>query len=160
MLLGCASTRSSSGPWQQFTAPQGIAFSGPSDLKSEPAIGDDGLLAAYRCPRYYIAVSWASYEIAPVGDTTWSQVPRREVELGEGFGKPWPCGAALHIKWLRPGATGPERSNTLPARQSDSIPIFRIDGDFRVLHVSAGCKTLRDRDELMKIFDSVRFNPW
>jgi hypothetical protein len=163
VVLGCAAVLSGPGHWQQFSAPRGITFSGPSDLKSEPALGDDGLLAAYRCPRYYFAISWESYGATAVGDTGWSQVPRREVESGEGYGEPWPCGAALHIKWLRPGATRPVPASAPPARQHDSHVLLMTDttgGDYRVLHFSAGCKTRRNRDEVLKVFRSVRFNPW
>ena len=47
MVLGCAAVLSGAGHWQQFTAPHGITFRGPSDLKAEPALGDGGLLAAF-----------------------------------------------------------------------------------------------------------------
>jgi hypothetical protein len=163
IVVGCAAILSSPGHWGQFTAPRGITFRGPSDLKPEPAAGDGGLLAAYRCPRYYFAISWESYDATAIGDTAWSQVPRREVELGEGYGGLWPCGAALHIKWLRPAATRPARARALPAHQQGPHLIPLTDGDsrdFRVLHFSAGCKTRRDRDEVVKVFRTVRFNPW
>jgi len=160
MVLGCAAILRSPGHWQQFTAPHGITFSGPSDLKSEPALGDDGLLAAYGCPRYYFSISWASYGAASIGDTGWSQVPKREVELGEGYDDPWQFGAALHIKWLWPGVTRPALANALPAHQPHARLILVTGGDYRVLHFSAGCRTRRDRDEVVRVFRSVRFNPW
>ena len=160
MALGCAAILSGPGHWQQFTAPRGITFRGPSDLKSQPAMGDGGLLAAYRCPRYYFVISWESYGAAAIGDTVWSQVPRREVESGEGYGEPWPSGSTLDIKWLRPGAKLQTRASARPAHQRESLPIFNADGDYRVVHFSAGCKTRRDRDEVVKVFRSVRFNPW
>lgn len=158
--VGCAAILGGSGQWRQFTAPRAITFSGPSDLKSEPAAGDGGLLASYRCPRYYFAVSWASYAAPANGDTAWSQGPRREIELGEGYGGPWPCGAALHIKWLRPGASGKAPARARPAVRDTTEIIPVTEGEFRVLHFSAGCRTLRDRDEVLKVFRSVRFDPW
>jgi hypothetical protein len=160
MVLGCAAVLSGPGHWQQFTAPRGITFSGPSDLKSEPALGDDGLLAAYRCPRYYFVIFWKSYGAAAVGDTGWSRVPRREIELGEGYGEPWPCGATLHIKWVQPGATRQEPASVPPADQHGSHVILTAGGDYRALHFSAGCKTRRDRDEVLRVFRSLRFDPW
>jgi hypothetical protein len=163
VVLGCAAVLGGSGHWRQFAAPLGITFSGPADLRSESALGDGGLLAAYRCPRYYFSISWASYGASATGDRAWGQVPRREIETGEGYGEPWPCGAALHIKWLRPGATRPAPAGGHPPPRHDSHLTLLTDesgGDYRVLHFSAGCKTRRDRDELLKLFRSVRFDPW
>jgi hypothetical protein len=160
MVLGCAANLSSFGHWHQFTAPRGITFRGPTDLKSEPALGDGGLLAAYRCPRYSFVIYWESYGATAIGDTEWSQVPRREVESGEGYGQPWPYGVTLHIKWLRPRATRSAHASAPPAQEHESHAILPTGGDYRVLHFSAGCKLRRDRDEVMRVFRSIRFNPW
>lgn len=159
LAVGCAATLGGAGRWTEFTAPHGITLRAPADLRAEPVVGGP-VLASYRCARYYFSISWESYDAPGAGDSAWSETPKREVELGGGYEGPWPYGAALHITWLRPGANTRPRASALPAGLGRTPLVRTTEGDYRALHFSAGCRTLRDREELLEIFRSVRFEPW
>jgi hypothetical protein len=158
----------------QVTGPRGITFHAPTDLKRELALGcgNSGLLAVYRAPGYYFEISWQSFDALSSAKEVGALAtgPKRTVEIGQGYDGRFTCGAALHIEWIRPTTTVPLLTNSPGALRPRSaghpdtvrvaLPLFNADGAYRVLHFSGGCRTLQDRNVLLKIFSSVRFEPW
>jgi len=151
--VGCATFRNHAVAWQRFTAPHDVTFLAPPDLKLDPAEPREGLLARYRAEGYYLEISWSGYPppATRAQRAAWALASKPEIEVRKGYKPPWPIGASLHSKWLRPGVSW---------RSVGSSKETPAKNDYRILYVFAGCKTRNDLAVATKILRSVQFTPW
>jgi hypothetical protein len=149
--------------WRTYTALHGVTFRAPSNLRWNPTWRDGG---AFVAPGYYLAFDWDSYD-APQNAQLRSEWIRgkRETEYGQGYLAPWPFAAGLHVKWVRPTLSSREAPAEAELAQQETArratkPVGATDRDYRILYVTARCKTQQDVEVVTRIFETVRFTPW
>jgi hypothetical protein len=163
VAVGCASLIHRPPLTRDFTAERGVTLRGPADLVQHPAdkyprysrgINFEGgptgpphetrILGGFECPRYDFIISWGSPDsTAPITDD-WRSAPKREVQTEDDWPEPWTCSFECTITWLRPG-------------YSKANP---RGSDLRWLTLAGRAHTRRDRDEAVRVFNSIRFKPW
>jgi hypothetical protein len=163
VVVGCASLMHRPPPTREFTAERGVTLRGPADLVQHPAdkyprysvgISFEGgstgppretrILGGFECPRYDFMISWDCPDSTAIIGDAWRSAPKREVQTKDDWPEPWPCSFQCTILWRRPG-----------------YPKAHPRGsDLRWLTFAGRAHTRPDRDEAVRVFDSIRFKPW